>query len=346
MSLACDRYPQFDFEKFFVEYAGDYRVFDSHDHSEVAINCPCCEERGEPTPDKNKKLWINLEKGTFYCYRCQWAGQILRLVQQLTNCTFTNAIKLLRGSALNPFEHLDLKLVNETFEPDREKDDLLKDLELPYGYSPIEGPQEYLKKRGVPWEYASRNEWGISDAGYTKDRIIVPTFMEQRLVFWQARATWDGSGKEFKKVLNPSGVSARCILYNYDTAKEFETIVLTEGFMDAVKVGPDAVATNGKRLHPQQVEFLKKTKAKEIVIMWDADAWTDHSRRGKRFKPCSIQRATELLRAYSFEVRAVKMPVGRDPGSFKYRSKTLRRLIEKAKVPIFGASKSVPTLDV
>lgn len=334
MTDIAKQYPNFNLERFLHEKFDDVKTNDSGDHIEFSVNYPCCHERGEPTPDTRKKLWINASTGFFHCYRCSWDGALISLVRKALNVDFTKAIKALKGDEVSQLEVLNLKLYIEPRDLDKGEDEL-PEVELPYGYNPIHEPHEYLEERGVPLKYAINNEWGYSDAGFTKNRIIVPFYMENRLVFWQARATWsEPKNKDFKKVLNPVGLSVKSgILYNYDRAKEYKKIVITEGFMDAVKVGSDAVATNGKNLHERQCEWLQKTNAKEIVLMWDRDAWTDGTR--KKDKLCSIERATRLLRSYNFIVKAVKMPEGRDPGSYKYKSKILREMIVSAREPSF-----------
>lgn len=326
-----NKFPNFQLKEFLYERSIEHRLHDSDGHVEIALDCPQCMKRGEPSPDTKKRLWVNEEKGTYYCYRCQWAGNMLYLVQGLANTNAFGAVRILAGkiNSSDPFEFLDLKLEVEEFQG--EENNELKEIELPYGYKSLKAQHPYLEKRGVPFEYARKHRWGISDAGHTKGRIIVPTFMDGKLVFWQARATWESAEKDFKKVLNPTGISARKILYNFDVAKEYKEIILVEGFMDAVKVGPDAMATNGKTLHTSQIENLLALGIKKIVIMWDRDTW--HDTKGK--KPCSIQKGIDLLRLYDFEVRAVKLPAKRDPGSFCYQSRLLRDLIKDAKVPIF-----------
>jgi hypothetical protein len=328
--LLIPEYPNFRLEEYLDERGKEFQVHDSADHKEVAFNCPECHKRGEPTPDTKKKLWLNPEKGTFVCYRCGFSGGVLRLVQTLSQVTFTQAIKVVRGRALDPLEHLELRLYDPDLKIKMHDEDLVnREIELPYGYQPIDGPHPYLEKRGIPWQYAMKHDWGISTAGYTKDRIIVPTFMEGRLVFWQARATWDVE-KDEKKVLNPTGVSARHVLFNFDVAKDYEQIIIVEGFIDAVKAGPNAVATNGKKLHTQQLLWLEKTQAKEIVLLWDNDAWTDGRTVKGVKKPSSIESAVSLLHT-SFKVRVAKLPEDRDPGSFRYRSPKLQQLVSQAK---------------
>lgn len=329
MSDIVKQYTNFELPRFLHENFDSVKENDSGDHIEYSVDCPCCQERGEPTPDNKKKLWINANTGFFYCYRCQWDGSLTRFVQKILNIDYTKVIKVLKGDSVSQLEVMNMKLYMEPRDLDKGFDEI-PELELPYGYNPIDEPHEYLAERGVPWQHAERMGWGYSDAGYTKNRIIVPTFMDDKLVFWQARATWAEESKDFKKVLNPSGVSVKSgILYNYDIAKEHKQIVICEGFMDATKVGSTAVATNGKNLHERQCEWLQKANAKEIVLLWDRDAWTDGAKR--KDKTSSIEKATKLLRSYSFIVKAFKMPEGRDPGSYKYNSKLLKEMVSQAK---------------
>jgi len=334
-----NRYPNFNLEEYLTEKEIDFKNHDADDHQEVAICCDMCEERGEKRNDTKYRLWVNTKVGKFYCYNCDWQGSMPWLVRHLEKASIEDALKILRGELLDPMEHLSLKLYEEKMEPDDAEEDLLPEVSFPHGYSPIMRPHPYLAKRGIDWQYAEANDWGVSSAGYTEGRIIVPTYIDSKLVFWQARATWEEEDHElhrtfenddFRKVLNPKGASARRVLYNYDLAKKFETIVLVEGFIDAYKVGDNAMATNGKTLHAKQIELLRDTKAKTIILMWDRDSWNDNKRK-KRDKRPSVKKAADMLKMF-FDVKAVKMPEGRDPGSFKRGSISIRALLKSAKV--------------
>ena len=326
-----EAYPNFNLEVYLLENEIEYKIHDSEGHTEFAINCTECVRRGEPREDTKNRCWINTKTGAFYCYNCHWRGGIEQLVKSISAVDSTGAFRIIRGDLMDPMEHMSLKLIPETFEPDLDADgDMeLREVTLPYGYKPIVSPHEYLEERGIPWEYAMENEWGFSEVGYVRDRIIVPTYMEEKLVFWQARATWDEPGnKAFKKVLNPKGVSARSVLFNYDKAKVFETIVIVEGFIDAVKTGPNAVATNGKTLHSKQLEWLRRTDAKNIILMWDAGSWLVN-KKAKRKLP-SILDAEHKLKMF-FDVKLVKMPSDIDPGDLPMRGSEINELISSAK---------------
>lgn len=323
-------FPNFDLKGYLTGLGFDVREHDSDGHREYAVCCPCCVERGEARADVKYRLWINAETGEFHCYNCEWGAiSLLYLVRRLSQVDLAGAVRLLMGRRLDPLEHLSLSLTQPVVEPDEEQDRELREVVLPHGYTPLMAEHPYLVKRGIPLEYAVTHDWGYSDVGFTRGRIIVPTFMERRLVFWQARATWE-LGFDEKKVLNPSGVSAKGVLYQYDSAKEYEEIVVVEGFMDAAKVGPQAVATNGKRLHERQVEWLTRTRAKRITLLYDRDAWFDGRRRGGEVVKPSILRAADLLKG-RFEVRLAVLPDDRDPGSYPVGSADLAEIIRWAR---------------
>jgi len=333
------RFPNFDLESFLQTKEFDYKIHDSDDHREYAICCPECANRGEPRPDSRYRLWINSKTGLFYCYNCDWTGPLPRFIQTIERVDYDKALRILRGDLLDPMEHLNIRLDPGNqgwYEEVSQPEEKLKEIEFPFGYSAIEGSHPYLEKRGIPWQYAQANDWGYSDVGYCKGRIVVPTFMEDKMVFWQARATWEENSKGFKKVLNPKGISARSVLYNYDTAKHYEQVILVEGFVDAVKVGENAMATNGKNLHPQQVDWLRKTKAKEVVVMWDADSWTDAKyfrkgpKKGELKRQASILEAADMLKMF-FKVRLVKLPKRIDPGKLPRKHAIFQKLIGSAK---------------
>lgn len=329
-----NKYPNFNLTNYLMDIDISYREHDSDGHQEIAVNCCKCVDRGERRPDTKYRCWVNQKNGMFYCYNCGWTGPLEYFVKEFSKVNSGKALQILKGKLLDPMDVLSLRLHEEKFEYDDIADEV-KEIELPHGFKSIDGPHPYLKKRGIPWRYAKEMDWGYCELGYCANRIIVPSYMENRLVFWQARDFLESKHEkwgtdEYKKVLNPKGVSAKSVLYNYDTAKKYEHIILVEGFIDAVKVGLNAMATNGKVLHPKQVEWLLRTKAKKITIMWDLDSWKDHRKKnGKIVKKPSILRANDLLKAF-FDVRLVKMPSDRDAGDFKVNSSELEDLINSS----------------
>lgn len=319
-------FPNFKLKDFLRQHSTDYQEHDAGTHMEYAICCPECEKRGK-SKDTEHKCWINPKKGMFLCYRCGWSGSLVTFVRGMLNCDYKSATKVLMGNPLDKIDFMNMKLFDEEIDWRDSEIDVVS-VDLPYGYIPIESEHDYLTERGVPWEYAEANDWGYAEIGFCANRIIVPFYMENQMVFWQAR--WIGELPEGEqKVLNPKGCSARHVLFNYDSAKEFEEIVLVEGFIDAVKCGENAMALNGKTLHPQQLLWLEKTKAKEIVLFLDADAW-EVDKHSKKNKKSPAQMAIDLLRI-KFKVRVAMLPKGQDPGMFAYKDPQLLKIIADSK---------------
>lgn len=330
MSLA--RFPNFDIHQYLDDLKFDAKIIRSEDgHTEVCVNCPMCVENGEGKPDTRQRLYINTKSGRFYCFNCAASGSLPFLIQRLSNVDTVAAVRILKGTTTGTnYMNFQLYVPGDDEDDDEDRDDELRPMSLPYGFETFEHAKKgtefhaYLDKRGIPLEYAIKQGWGFVRTGYTANRIVVPFWFEEMCVFWQARDILDenhphwGDKKLYRKVLNPKGASKSHMLYQYDTAKGFTKIVIVEGVIDAVKAGRNAVAIQGKRLHSAQVELLLRTKAREIVLALDRDAWHDQRRdaEGRVKKPSSIEAARSLLAAAGCQVKLVKLPKNKDPGSF------------------------------
>lgn len=341
------KYPNFSIKSYFSDVQINYRSHETGEHEELAINCPTCVSNGEARPDTKKRLWVNSTTGDFYCYNCTWAGQLPRLIQAISHVSLLGALRIMKGKTGN-LELLNYRLSNEvdfTFKELDDEDLSLPECEFPHGFELFSEARKkhtifhkYLDKRGIGLDYACQMEWGYSKVGYTKNRIIVPTFMDKRLVLWQARDVLEkkhehwGDKQLYRKVLNPKGVSKSKVLYNFDIAKDFEEIIICEGFIDATKAGPSAVAINGKTLHSAQLEALARTKAKSVILLLDPDAFVDEkrfgagSKKGRIKKPSSVEKARSML-SVLFEVKTVRLPDGMDAG--KYDHEELAQLIRQ-----------------
>lgn len=349
-----ERFPNFDVKEFLTDQKIDFKVSDADDHEEVMVNCPSCLERGEVRADTKRRLWIAPVKGVFHCYNCDWDGNLVRLVMRLAGVGVRGATRLMRGK-MTSLEYLNFPLVHDSVRAqDDDDEDFLPEVAFPHGFQSFDECRvktpfhRYLRRRGIPLAYAKEMGWGFSTVGFTKDRLVVPTYMDDRLVFWQARDILEedhpaAGTADYKKVLNPKGASARRVVYGFDALKPFTEIVLVEGFTDAAKVGSQAAAINGKALHMAQVEALTRLPLlRSVVLLLDPDAWKDERyhregpRRGKVKRASSVEMARSLLSVY-FEVRAVRLPDGRDAGSYEMGAldevlwpKDLRRAAEKS----------------
>jgi hypothetical protein len=147
------------------------------------------------------------------------------------------------------------------------------------GYDPVELGQRFN---------VSYCEFADSRYPASEGRIVAALMMDDQLVGWQCRYVgdidWKSSG--VSKYYTRPGMPKRLMLYNYDQAKAFPLVVLTEGVTDVWAVGPQAVALLGKKLHPSQERLLWQTWGHgTLVIMLDADAHEEITSLVNRLAP-------------------------------------------------------------
>jgi hypothetical protein len=117
----------------------------------------------------------------------------------------------------------------------------------------------------------------FSDSRYpaAADRIVASVVMDGQLVGWQCRFIGDIDWKQagIAKYYTRPGMPRRMMFYNYEQAKQYPLVVLTEGISDVWAVGPQGVAILGKHLHHMQERLLCETWGNgTLIVMLDPDA--------------------------------------------------------------------------
>jgi hypothetical protein len=101
------------------------------------------------------------------------------------------------------------------------------------------------------------------------ERLIFPVYFNREMVGWQMRSlpgTVYGDRADVRRYYH--AFNKGNYLYNYDNAKQYKMVVLTEGVKKALKF-PNGVATLGKCITPMQAQLLQHWK--EITVMLDSD---------------------------------------------------------------------------
>ena len=122
---------------------------------------------------------------------------------------------------------------------------------------------EYLTERQIPW--TSYDFYCVSIAKNREKwygRLIIPTFYNNNLVFYQGR---DLTDLHIKKYLNPP-ISRDNVLYGYHNIQENtdEPIFVMEGWFDAFLL--KGVAVFGNKMTPQQIQWLNRTSRSKVII--------------------------------------------------------------------------------
>ena len=297
----------FDLEKYLAD-RGAERI----QPTECALPCPHCGK---------SNLIVSLDKRAWHCWSCEQVrpdahGGLLDLLQLLEGMNREQA----RSMVLFGF-HGAIGL------------ERVEDLKLDHGEVVGEAPEilppafcqaldhtgilPYCHRRGItPWD---AEQFGLmwSTRGRYANRLVFPVWEEGRLVYWQARAMWEqgehpGPGKYIKSLnppKTPGDAVSGDVVFNLNVAQRFPSVVITEGPIDAIRVGPDAVCTCGKRLFPAQIGKLLRAGVKQVELMWDGPSTKEP--QGAWSEMFTVAEQLKGL----FTTRLVFIPRG-DPGDY------------------------------
>ena len=142
------------------------------------------------------------------------------------------------------------------------------------------------------------------------NRLIIPIYHNRKMVGWQARAAFDCDWKtsKYPKYYTAPGTPRKNILYNFGNAKNYKSIVVTEGVTDVWRIGPQAVCTLGASMSAAQTQLIRSEfKDYSGVLLFDPDV---KEKLAAKVKPVIEELATDLKSGFCW----VNLPDGKDPG--------------------------------
>lgn len=235
-----------------IKYTGNER--------EIHFDCPLCN-------DTRKRMYINLVTGLVHCHNCNFSSNIVGLIQVIEGISFTKAIDKYSNIAGNSWlpsieidDHVTSKLMSAYMNPEK------RAIPLPDEYVELTKSRNIVAKRAIKYLHSrrisnkqiSQHKMGICVSGEYKNRIIIPIFEGNELKFWVARAIGDKAYLKEKSPANESyQISKSEVIFNIDkAAKEYRSIVISEGIFDALSWGGIGVSLLGKELYDEQMNTL------------------------------------------------------------------------------------------
>lgn len=210
------------------EYHVPYRRYTEHHHVSpgwISVDCVRCSPKSG-----HFRLGYNLTAGYSNCWQCGSVRTIDALVS-LTGESYSRCWQLLKSL---PTERLKLL-------PDRRGK-----LELPKGLGPLlPAHEKYLRERGFDPEELVRL-WGVQGIGMAAEmawRVFIPVVHHGDTVSWTARSIGEGGKRYLNARPEQEAVSQKKVLFGADYARH--AVVVCEGPLDAIRIGPGAVATMG-----------------------------------------------------------------------------------------------------
>lgn len=306
---------------------------------EMRYNCPFCEKRGKDV-DYDYHLYVNREKGVFYCQRCGAKGHIDK-GEPLQICDIEEIEKMFVSMdeeklEIKPYVHFS------------DFDEVVYNVELPSSARPLGKNSvacEYLVSRGFTYEDLAY--WGVMvDGGGRFPRILFPDYRNRHPVFWVTRRYIEGDTSpkymnggfcwtcancgsrraneyfdkgtfvrqclDCKSPMINLNSEARARGYIFGLFRRLEEgaffknpyVVVTEGPTSCMMAHLNSVATLGKGITEKQLEVLMSLKL-EIVFALDNDALSE-----------IVGYANNIYHNHNHhQISVIPMKDGEDPGS-------------------------------
>lgn len=220
--------------------------------------------------DRKFHLGLGYKTQTYKCFKTGEAGRLPKIIFKLLEL---HKVKL---------KDIDISPTRGSWEEDEnrtqttENKELIKNVELPQSCHKIETNSKsianqiyknYLNKRNINDELINRYNlfYNVTDNIY-KNRVIIPYYDKDKIVFWTARAI---DKKADKKYLYPLNAHKSEFVYNLDKNVNKKQLIICEGQFNAMVL--DAVAVGGSSISQKQIKLLTNCKAEKIIVAFDQD---------------------------------------------------------------------------
>lgn len=134
----------------------------------------------------------------------------------------------------------------------------------------------YMRKRGFNILSLSMMGIGYCTNGDFTGMIILPFYRKGKLVYFIGRRFLALGVNKFN---NPDaeqfGIGKTELIFNEDALQVYSTIYIVESVINALTIGPNAIAIMGKKISQIQLSKILRSPVKRIVICLDPDAYIE-----------------------------------------------------------------------
>ena len=269
------------------------------DKTNVPADCIACGKEGH--------LYVNVETGLAYCFKCGYSANLYKLVRDLKGTSRFETMKLvqeIRREAGKRPRRAELKSVSEWLERLRramDSSDVVDSAEnnaltLPQECAPaqsVDFAAEYLESRGLTKKFYA--PYGVlaclDENSQWFGHLIIPDYdLSGALIYFTSRrcdnVIEDGRKSLHPEVAQPSGSlfgESRLLISNVDHKRVF----VVEGPLDMLALSRSSICLLGKRLSTDKVRALAE-RFDEVVISLDSDAQVDAMKHAKLLRSSGV----------------------------------------------------------
>ena len=295
-------------------------------NNDYVFNCPYCISRVGKV-DRDHHLYVNInlklgkDSGWYNCFRCGSSGPLKFMLGSV----------LYVGDSYVPLKKQVLDIMDG-----QTSDSVVSvpTVDLPDDFCTMDTTTvayRYCVSRGITDDDIKHYNIGFGSNGLC-GRIIIPNIdMNGNVDYWVARSYVNHKNK-YKNCLSSSRDKmfnfSRCIKYKYDT------VVITEGVISAIRAGRNAIATYGKKITREKLSMLVNAPFKNYVLAFDADTYKRKERKG--YTLCTKSETFNLANFLYTNGKEVKFieydSIEDDPASIDFNGK-----LKQAKVFNFSS---------
>lgn len=242
----------------------------------IEARCPFCGD--SRTKPRARRFHIDPYKGTYIykCFRCGESGNVISLYAYLSNCSYREAKNYLSDKKYDP-DNIKNRLSNKASEvPQSENIKIDGDLDIDIQkdcFSLDDVPNSRIARNSIKKLINFKENRKIPDdlpiyfahSGRYKSRIIIPIYINNRLVYFQGRSIYNDIEPKY---LNPK-VEKNKIILNIDNFDPEKYIVICEGIIDAHMVGKQGTCVIGGYIDLNFINIVEKYTNKGVIICLD-----------------------------------------------------------------------------
>ena len=249
--------------------------------AQLLFYCPKCEHH-------KKKLSINLDKGYFKCWVCDWSGRNLyKIIRR--HGSYQQKQRWRRLTQQVEINNFAEKLFGvETPAEKKQK------IDLPIDYISLVNKNlpktatralNYLESRGVTKKDIFKWKLGYCTQGEYASRVVVPSFdIDGDINYYVGRTYSDN----WSRYINPK--ISKNIIFNHLYLDFDEDLTIVEGVFDAIKAGENSVPLLGSTLIENSKLFMEIVKNDTpIYLALDSDAYKKTNKLIKLFLKYDIE---------------------------------------------------------
>lgn len=277
----------------------------------------CCKihEGNNPT-----SFVINEESGLWYCHTNCGGGDVFTLSQKIDKVPFAKSVEIIAGilginiSGMEIIEYKPqyIKDTKEWLKFMKRKKPTIMEYNISAKTTNVTKFRNFHPDTLSKFQLQYVKEFFIKSKEkeyFLYNRLLIPiTFNNTQIGVLLRRL----KSSDVPKWSNqPEGIETGNILYNYDEAKNYNTIIVVEGIFDVwryYEAGfPNTVATFGAKMSNEQEKLLLKTGA-DLILSYDGDE------TGIK----ATNKAIEKLR-YKANLKIMTIPNDQDPCSLSHQ---------------------------